>query len=256
MRSNAVHTLLRPLSKTCTQSRLSMALRDPLIEFGFRDPNVPRELVRLSECDPEARDAPNQAVIYARLREASLRGVAFAMCVCSRFAANGVGRDKSDADAFAYASQAAALDYPPGHYEMGRLHELGVGTSRNLPAAKASYQKALDLGYGIAGHRIGKALLAGDFGETRIDRAVEYFELADKAREPLGAFELAEIYETDRFQLKDFANSLRWYRRASELGSPFASLRLSIAYTIGELGVAPDPELAAMFGDLAVRQSS
>jgi TPR repeat protein len=231
-----------------------MPLRDPIVQFAMQDKAVPRELVQLAESDPAAPGAPSRQVVCETFSEAAKAGSAFAMCISSRLAAGGSGRAKSETDAFDFALRAATLDYPPGHYEVGRLLELGIGTPKDLRAAEASYRRAFELGYGLAGHRLGKALLNGDFGQYGIDRAIELLLKADSAGESLAALDLAEIYETDRYGKKDIATSLSWYRRASDLGNPFASMRLSMAYMAGELGLARDANLANHYGELATNQ--
>lgn len=72
-----------------------------------------------------------------------------------------------------------------------------------------------------------------------------------------GVYELARCYEygvgVDP-DVRKAGAAVLWYERASELGDPFASVRLQFAYSIGQLGLPKNPELARQYEELSKQQ--
>jgi TPR repeat protein len=87
----------------------------------------------------------------------------------------------------------------------------------------------------------------GDLGPADVPNALRYMEQAYHDGESLGALTLAQRFESGRQVIPNMPVAVRWYQKASEMGNFFATHRLQVAYTLGELGLPRDPELATRY---------
>jgi uncharacterized protein len=228
-------------------------LRDPLTAYVSQHGGAEDRLVELAESkyDPStAEDAFRQFI------DAAKAGSSFAMCICSRLLREGRGTSQSPGQALLWAEQAANAGFAPGIYELARCYEYGVGVKPDIRKAAEIYERSASAGYGFAAHRLGRAYYLGEIGIADISKAVEYMKRAYELGDFNGAHDLAEWHESGERLRRDHGRAVLWYERASELGDPFATVRLQFAYSIGELGLPKNPELARKYEELSKIQTS
>jgi TPR repeat protein len=211
-------------------------------DHSLLDPALAALLSQVSRHGEEqtARDT------FQKFLQSACGGSVFAMCFCSRFCRDGWGTNQSDDEAFRWAKLGASNGFPPAYYELGRCYEDGIGVPRDLDEALSLYQVATEQGFGFAAlhtaslYHLGK--VNGDAGKD-----VEFARKAYELNEPLAAAELGRWYEVGEGVPKDLSEAATWYARASQLGDVFASGRLCLAYTFGDLGLLPDAEMASRY---------
>ncbi len=98
--------------------------------------------------------------------------------------------------AFEFFSKAAAAGDAEAMFELGKLHEKGIGTAQNVPEAIKLYQQAADLGFADAINDLGFLYYQGAEGLPRNPKkAVELFIRAADLRHPQAMFNVAALID-------------------------------------------------------------
>lgn len=141
-----------------------------------------------------------------------------------------LNRDKEQASrerAAELLRRAAAMQNREAAYLLAGLMEAGTGVLQDVAAAKGLYQVALRLGHGPAG--LALARLERDATKANVFATQGLRLLFQDARQGSAdaAKTLADHYRaTSDSAPERLSVALEWYRRASDLGDPEASLRL------------------------------
>ena len=116
------------------------------------------------------------------------------------------------ANAVTLLTQAAEADNPEALYELGRLHETGIGTPQDTTKALELYQRAAALDFADAINDLGFLTFQGGLGITRnVPKALEYFERAAELSHPEAMYNFAALIDDGLVKdrtLKDAANFL------------------------------------------------
>jgi len=234
---------------------LNANLSDPLLVYATRVDAVAPDLLRICKLDFRQVDESVAQRGFSSFREAAEKGSAFAMCMCSRFCRTGWGVPQSNVEAFRWAEKAGVAGYAPGHYEVGKCYEEGIGVLANLDRARQCYEEAAEGGFGFAAYHLAEMYSSGKFGDANVVKAIERAKWADHLNEPMASLLLAKWYEEGIGVGKDLNEAVSWYFRAADLGNFFASFRLSMAYQLGELGLPKDQDKAKKYQDLCSIQT-
>lgn len=183
--------------------------------------------------------------IYLAVRRAADEGSQLAMLLCAIWPEGHRGPAQTEVERYRWVERAG--EYPPALFELARRLEKGVGVQRNLKKALEFYERSAAGGFGLAAHRLGSAHMDGDLGTVDAPKALGYMEQAYHDGESLGALTLAQWFESGRQVIRNIPAAVRWYQKASEMGNFFATHRLQMAYTLGELGLPRDPELVKRY---------
>jgi Sel1 repeat len=227
----------------------------PIVTFEMRHPSTvgaPLALLTppLGELTPdEAREA------YRRVRGAADGGSAFAMCLCANWPdVHGQGK-VTDSDRYQWSERAARTGYPPGLFELAVCFEKGIGVPADMGSAQKLYKLSSDGGFGFATHRLAKAYIDGDFGTRDAALAVHLMERSYEEGEALAALALGEWFESGERVPRNVGAAVSWYERASQGGDFFATYRLHVAYSQGELGLPRDGIMAKKYQTLIGEQT-
>ncbi len=232
------------------------ALKDPLLAYSEAKGEKHSELVKelfARSFSQTSESAASDA--YSACKRAADEGSSLAMCICSRFCRVGFGTRQSNEDSFKWAERATESGFAPAHYELGKCYEEGIGVTRDLNLARKHYQLAADGGFGFAACHLATMCHDGKFGMAERMRFIQYAEQAYELGEPLAPMTLAIWYENGDGVIRNDREAATWYVRAAELGNFAASLRLSMAYAHGELGLKKDPQMAKKYESLCGSQS-
>jgi hypothetical protein len=228
---------------------------DSLILFAARNEAIAPELLEILRLDTR-QCTPDDAVRhFSAFAMAAEKGSPFAMCICSRFSRSGWGRPKSPKDALYWAQKAAAAGYAPGSYQVGECYLESHGEPANLELARLNLERASDDGFGFASYRLAVLLHEGKFGSENRKQALSRAVLAFEMGESIAAFEIAGWHERGEIVPRDESDAVVWYERAASMGNMFANLRLSVAYSIGELGLPRDPIAAEKYARIGEAQT-
>ena len=131
---------------------------------------------------------------------------------------------------------------------LGFMYTNGTGVMANKKKAFEWFKKAADNGLPTAYANVGISYRDGEGVIKDIDTAKTYFYRGAEAGDAHAAYLLAHLYT---WELHDPAQALRWYNRASEMGSRIATEVLLDAYRTGHwrLRIEPDSVLAAKYAD-------
>lgn len=218
--------------------------------FEARHSSVDKGLLGAYAPQGKEIDQASASQTYNACLAAAERGSAFAMCLCSRLSFAGAGVQQSNDDAFSWASKAAAAAYPPGHFELGKCYEKGVGVQADLGRARDEYERAAQGGFGFAATHLADLHQSGRLGKSDAISAMQFAELGNDLGEPMAPYLIATWYEEGRGVIRNDGEALRWYQRAAELGNALACLHLSMVYSRGLLGQRKDRQLAKKYADM------
>lgn len=160
-------------------------------------------------------------------------------------------------------------------FAMGEAYQEGKGVPQNYAEALGWYRKATDQGHLYAISNLGDMFERGEgVAEDRAEALRWYRRAADIALLDLGqdwdpdvipsVLEKAAEYGYSEAQFalgsiscraRDYAEAVRWYRKAADQGHADAQSELGIAYHEGH-GVAQDYVQAHMWTDLAAAAST
>ena len=210
---------------------------NPLLEYSRKFAPPDDHLVRAGE-QLNSRTTMDAGVSVLTAAAEDLNP--FALCRLSTYYSDDREAWFSPSLAFSLAKRAADLNFAPGHFLVGWYHEHGVGVEKNDAVARAQYEIAAERAYGVAAIHLALMLSSGECDSTSFLRAIELVSLAANHGDSVSAMQLGEWYESGTGVGKDEGKALKWYKTAAELGSTLASLRLSMAYASGDLGLKRD----------------
>lgn len=147
---------------------------------------------------------------------------------------------------------AAKHGHAESAYRAGLCYEFGWGCRKDPAKAIQYLRTAASKTHPGAMTRLGKACLAGDFGETRYREGIKWLKRATESSDTIynaAPFQLGTLYETgygeDIFKDESYAAEL--FTQAAELGHAEASFRMGDAYEHGKLNCPRDPALSVHF---------
>lgn len=124
-----------------------------------------------------------------------------------------------------YYEKAAMEDSAAAWNDIGYLYQNGTGYPKDIERARFAYQKAAELGDGLALVNLGDLYFYGHV-EQDYDLALDYYKKAEKKRH-FKVENVAEIY----YQKKDYTNLLRYLRK--DYGDTFSAIYYGILYDHG-----------------------
>lgn len=147
---------------------------------------------------------------------------------------------------------AAKHGHAESAYRAGLCYEFGWGCRKDPAKAIQYLRTAASKTHPGAMTRLGKACLAGDFGETRYREGIKWLKRATESSDTIynaAPYQLGTLYETgygeDIFKDESYAAEL--FTQAAELGHAEASFRMGDAYEHGKLNCPRDPALSVHF---------
>lgn len=147
---------------------------------------------------------------------------------------------------------AAKHGHAESAYRAGLCYEFGWGCRKDPAKAVQYLRTAASKSHPGAMTRLGKACLAGDFGEKRYREGIKWMKRATEASDAVynaAPYQLGTLYETgygdDIFKDESYAAEL--FTQAAELGHAEASFRMGDAYEHGRLSCPRDPALSVHF---------
>lgn len=163
------------------------------------------------------------------------------------------GLDTDNAKAFELYERAARLEHADACYRVAVCLEFGVGATKNLDRAVASYEQAAALGSVSSMYKLGMLALQGAHGRAReFKRGLQWLQQAAARadeRNPHALHELGLLSEHaaastyspgDPIPL-DCGQAVACFVSAARLGYAPAQLRLARAYEYGELQLPISP---------------
>ena len=149
------------------------------------------------------------------------------------------------ADAFRYASQAAAKGDPRGQLALGYCHFLGIGTAKNYVKAGEWFTQAAAQESASANTMLGIMHVNGQGYPVSQTVAATYFGKAADARFAPGMARLAALKVLGDASMRDYERGVPLAKQASLSNDPLGYLVLGVAYANG-YGVAKDLPLALL----------
>ncbi len=206
---------------------------EPAQEPDVSEPGAPRPTVANSaENDESASDKPVTASVEAQpprptfvpippqptLEQAATAG--------NRLAQFQLARERIDAGDFAVGAslmrQAAESGLAPAQYRLAKLHEKGLGVSRDLAEARKWTERAAQGGNIKAMHDIAVYLAEGEGGPQTYAGAVEWFSKASQHGVVDSQYNLGVLYEQGLGISPDPVEALFWFSVAARQGDPGA----------------------------------
>ncbi|MDR3683857.1 MAG: caspase family protein [Geothrix sp.] len=140
-------------------------------------------------------------------------------------------------------------DRARGMFEKGLAYHRGQGLPRNDSEALLQFLQAADLGYAPAMAYLGRMYTFGWGTPVQVRKALEYFQKAAEAGDPLGQNGMGFMYLRGVPEAgieKDPRQAFRWFQLAAEQGLGIALKNVADAYRLGQ-GVTPDQGRAVLY---------
>ena len=119
-------------------------------------------------------------------------------------------------------------------YNLGVLHQQGLGVSKSMKNAIKLYQQSAEMGHPEAQYNLGIAHIEGIGVAYSPTRSARYFEQAAEKGVTEAAYNLGLIYENGLLGDPQPDEALSWYKRAADQGSPEAESALEqLAASLG-----------------------
>jgi uncharacterized protein len=165
---------------------------------------------------------------------------------------DGVARDQQKS--LDWLVKAADQDVIPALLNLGNryLHPLD-GSKPDVPRAMQRYQRAAELGDGLAQAILGDIYSGGTLLAADYEKAVRWYRMAADQGQREGEFGLAARYVLGQGVAADPAEAFRWFKAAADQGHADAQYDLGRVYEAGR-GTAPDLSLAVHYYELAAQQ--
>lgn len=224
------------------------------LAYALRNKTISQSLLNIINIDKDNCDDKTAQRSFNTCLAAAKDGAPYAMIMCSEFYATGWGVEKSLSESFAWIEKSAASGFAPGIFDLGLYYENGIYVNKDIHAALDLYESAITAGYGFSALHVAWIFHSGEIATRDIPRAIAYAERAFKLDEFSAAGAIGTWYEDDNNPLKDEKQALTWHKLGAEKGDPFASLRLSMAYAIGQLGLPVDEKLAGKYQEMSNQQ--
>ena len=222
-------------------------MQNPIAVFERKHPTVDSSLLKVATMNLATLSPLDEKKQYLRMKQAAEDGSAFAMCMCANWP-NVHGRGRTpEIEYYRWSEAAAQLGYPPGLYMLAECFEKAIGVDKDLKKALDLYERSSEGGFAFAIFRLGRAYMDGALGVKDTERAIHLVERAYLEGEGMAAHQMGEWYESGEGLTKDLAIAAMWYERASEMGEMFSTLRLQMAYVLGNLGMPRDAAIASRY---------
>ncbi|MEM1058163.1 MAG: tetratricopeptide repeat protein [Verrucomicrobiota bacterium] len=163
-----------------------------------------------------------------------------ALLVIARVDSGEVSRDQISR-ATSLLEQAAAQDEPRALDQLGTLHVAAARSEFELDQAVASFQRAVELGYGPSMLRLATLYFTGKGVEQDTARGIALLKRAADAGQNEAAFRLADLYQVGGPVERDLGQARLYLEKAATTGGAEADYRLASFYLRHH---APDPALA------------
>lgn len=179
-------------------------------------------------------------------RKAAKFGDAEAMCQIGLHYDLGIGVEKDHGEAMKWYRKALDLGNPEGMICIGDVYDYGRGVKEDYAEAMKWYRKAADLGYARGMLKVGFLYNWGDgtrrssLGRSYVRRgriewagevnanyaeAMKWYRKAAELGDAEAMAEIGSLYELGRGVEKDYLEAMAWYRRAMDLGDYTAKRR-------------------------------
>lgn len=132
----------------------------------------------------------------------------------------GRGVDESPEMAVRWLTRAAEdADLPDAWYQLGKLHEKGLGTKKDFRQAAWCYEQAIEDHHPAAFYRLGRLYESGRHGERDVPKAVSLYFQAAELGHAEAQYRLAQAFETGEGNApRSQKKAKKWYRKAAEQG--------------------------------------
>ena len=140
---------------------------------------------------------------------------------------HGKGVEKDKAEAVKWYRKAAEQGHAEAQNNLGRAYEYGKGVNRDIPEAVKWYRKAAEQGNEAAQEKV-----------SSLKKVVDLLDAAGQGN-PDAMFKLGKCYNNGEGVTPDYAEAVKWYRKAAEQGNASAQYNLGRAYDYGK-GVKKD----------------
>jgi TPR repeat protein len=160
-----------------------------------------------------------------------------------RFGQGGQAADPVKAcDAWSLAKAAAGS----AAHDLAQCFYDGVGRPQDYAAARALYQKAVELGFGGSRCALGNMLIRGLGGPRDVSRGIDLCRAAAGAGDANAQTDLGDYYMGAGGILPpDMIQARGWYEKAAVQGQAKAAFNLAVIYWNGDGGVDADRSQAA-----------
>jgi uncharacterized protein len=188
-------------------------------------------------------------------RRAAEQGDAIAQTKLGLMYEEGKGVPKDYAEAVRWYRRAAEQGDATAEFNLGLIYENGKGVSRrDYVEAVRWYRKAAEQGIAQAETNLGLIYahdaFINDFGQpetpdpdgrvpTDYAEAIRWFRKAAEQGNAKAQFSLASKYHLGEEVTQDYGEAIRWYRKAAEQREPLAEFNLGVMYAKGQ-GVPQD----------------
>jgi len=157
-----------------------------------------------------------------------------------------LGRTYAAAKAYESAraqyEKADALGYGLATNNLASLYIEGLGMPKNLSLGISLYEKAANAGTPIAMNNLGMIYLNGSGVPKDLHTARRWFQKAAEAGHVVAMFNFAWIMWEGKGGPKDLFEARRWYQKAAELGEAAAMTNLGAMIAKGEGGPRNEAE--------------
>ena len=213
---------------TVTESALDAAplplAIDTARDFADAGRDAPAPQGKVSGIDHDARlsDAAR------KIEERAFTGAALAQHdLATLYAAGRDGAPQDYGRAIFWFEKSAENGVPNAQYNLGVLHQEGLGVEKDARAALGWYEKAAQLGHPQAMYNLGIAYVEGQGTEKNPARGVAFFKQAANAGIAEAAYNLGAVYESNLAGPADLARAEEWYETAANEGHDGAKAALA-----------------------------
>lgn len=165
-----------------------------------------------------------------------------------------IDNDSNEISAFELYSKALDLDPSNGHaaYGIANCYLFEKGVEKNVEKAIEYYEMADGLGYYTATYDLGTIYMFGEEVEKDTQKAINLFKKAAEGGEASAATNLSVAYQIGDGVEKDLEESFEWAKKAAQLGETDRLLGFATDIFNGTEGFEEDKEKAvALFIELA-----
>ena len=129
---------------------------------------------------------------------------------------------------------------------LGEFYRFGIGTKKNPERAIECYKEYSESGQGIMGAvNIGEMFFYGEGVPVDFDEATKWLQLACDGSFAQPYVLIGRMYEMGVYGEKNISQAISWYKKAEQIGSPFAEFFLGCCYANDE--ILPDPAKAVEY---------
>jgi uncharacterized protein len=193
-----------------------------------------------------------QAVVW--FRRAAEGGDATAQYNLALIYQRGDGVPKDSKESARWLTAAADQNVLPAMLDLaGSYMHPGNAAAADVKRAMEYYEKAAELGSGVAQVILGNAFADGLAGKVDYQQAAKWYRKAGEQGQPDGQFELGVLYLQGEGVTADLEEARRWFTAAADQGQADAQYSLAAMYDDGKGGVE-DRELAMHYYQLAAEQ--